>query len=158
MSMTNQVMSVPGMNATRSRSVEVVLRTRNLSKSYGKRLAVDNLNLEVRRGEIFGFLGPNGAGKTTTIRMALGLIAPSSGSVEILGQDIATHRARILPRVGALVETPALYTYLSGRNNLRAVASVLGGVPKARLDAVLELVGLGIRQKDGVRTYWLGIK
>jgi ABC-type multidrug transport system ATPase subunit len=158
MSMTNQVMTVPGMDTTRSRSGEVVLRTRNLSKSYGKRLAVDNLNLEVNRGEIFGFLGPNGAGKTTTIRMALGLIAPTAGSVEILGHDIATHRARILPRVGALVETPALYLYMSGRNNLRAVGSVLGGVPEERIDAVLELVGLRARQKDRVRTYSLGMK
>ena len=156
--MTNQVMTMPGMDATGSPSGEVVLRTRNLSKHYGKRLAVDNLNLEVRRGEIFGFLGPNGAGKTTTIRMALGLIAPSAGNVEILGQDVATHRAHILPRVGALVETPALYLYMSGRNNLRAVGSVLGGVPDERIDAVLELVGLRARQKDRVRTYSLGMK
>ncbi len=156
--MTNQVMTMPGMDATGSPSGEVVLRTRNLSKHYGKRLAVDNLNLEVKRGEIFGFLGPNGAGKTTTIRMALGLIAPSAGNVEILGHDIATHRAHILPRVGALVETPALYLYMSGRNNLRAVGSVLGGVPDERIDAVLELVGLRGRQKDRVRTYSLGMK
>ena len=157
--MTEKLMTAPGDVATSSRSSgEVVLRTRNLSKQYGKRLAVDNLNLEVKRGEIFGFLGPNGAGKTTTIRMALGLIAPTSGSVEILGKDVFAHRAQVLPRVGALVETPALYTYLSGRNNLRAVGSVLGGVPKARLDAVLDLVGLGIRQKDRVRTYSLGMK
>ena len=156
--MTNQVMTVPGMDATGSPSGEVVLRTRNLSKHYGKRLAVDNLNLEVKRGEIFGFLGPNGAGKTTTIRMALGLIAPSSGNVEILGHDVATHRGHILPRVGALVETPALYLYMSGRNNLRAVGSVLGGVPDERIDAVLELVGLRARQKDRVRTYSLGMK
>src|SRR6266699_4233261 len=156
--MTNQLMTMPGMEATASRAGQVVLRTRNLSKHYGKRLAVDNLNLEVKRGEIFGFLGPNGAGKTTTIRMALGLIAPNSGSVEILGHDIATHRARILPRVGALVETPALYLYMSGRNNLRAVGSVLGGVPEERIDVVLELVGLRDRQKDRVRTYSLGMK
>ena len=156
--MTNQVMTVPGMDTTGSPSGEVVLRTRNLSKHYGKRLAVDNLNLEVKRGEIFGFLGPNGAGKTTTIRMALGLIAPSAGNVEILGHDVATHRAHILPRVGALVETPALYLYMSGRNNLRAVGSVLGGVPDERIDAVLELVGLRARQKDRVRTYSLGMK
>src|SRR5437763_11678107 len=157
--MTETLMTAPADAITISRSSgEVVLRTRNLSKQYGKRLAVDNLNLEVHRSEIFGFLGPNGAGKTTTIRMALGLIAPTSGSVEILGQDVFEHRARVLPHVGALVETPALYTYLSGRNNLWAVASVLGGVPKARLDAVLDLVGLGIRQKDRVRTYSLGMK
>jgi len=156
--MTEKLMTAPGVANTSSPSGEVVLRTRNLSKHYGNRLAVNNLNLEVRRGEIFGFLGPNGAGKTTTIRMALGLIAPTSGSVEILGRDVATHRANVLPRVGALVETPALYLYLSGRDNLRAVASVLGGVPKARIDAVLELVGLSARQKDRVRTYSLGMK
>src|SRR2546429_7712320 len=156
--MTNQVMTMPGMDATGSPSGEVVLRTRNLSKHYGKRLAVDNLNLEVKRGEIFGFLGPNGAGKTTTIRVALGLIAPSAGNVEILGHDVATHGSRILPRVGALVETPALYLYMSGRNNLRAVASVLGGVPASRIDAVLDLVGLRARQRDRVRTYSLGMK
>ncbi len=156
--MTEKLMTAPGVANTSSPSGEVVLRTRNLSKHYGNRLAVNNLNLEVRRGEIFGFLGPNGAGKTTTIRMALGLIAPTSGSVEILGLDVATQRANVLPRVGALVETPALYLYLSGRDNLRAVASVLGGVPKVRIDAVLELVGLSIRQKDRVRTYSLGMK
>jgi ABC-type multidrug transport system ATPase subunit len=156
--MTEKLMTAPGVANTSSPSGEVVLRTRNLSKHYGNRLAVNNLNLEVRRGEIFGFLGPNGAGKTTTIRMALGLIAPTSGSVEILGLDVAARRANVLPRVGALVETPALYLYLSGRDNLRAVASVLGGVPKARIDAVLELVGLSVRQKDRVRTYSLGMK
>src|SRR5215470_9253604 len=156
--MTEKLMTAPGVANTSSPSGEVVLRTRNLSKHYGNRLAVDNLNLEVRRGEIFGFLGPNGAGKTTTIRMALGLIAPTSGSVEILGLDVATQRANVLPRVGALVETPALYLYMSGRDNLRAVASVLGGVPKVRIDTVLELVGLSVRQKDRVSTYSLGMK
>ena len=157
--MVDKLMTMQAIQSnTGARSGEVVLHTRSLSKQYGKRLAVDNLDLAVQRGEIFGFLGPNGAGKTTTIRMALGLIAPTSGSVEILGQDIATHRARVLPRVGALIETPALYLYMSGRDNLRAVASVLGGVPKQRIDTVLELVGLRVRQKDRVRTYSLGMK
>src|SRR5713101_4698027 len=156
--MTEKLMTAPGVANTSSPSGEVVLRTRNLSKHYGNRLAVNNLNLEVRRGEIFGFLGPNGAGKTTTIRMALGLITPTSGSVEILGKNTATHRAEILPRVGALVEQPALYLYMSGRDNLRAVGAVLGGVSEARLDAVLELVGLRLRAKDRVKTYSLGMK
>ena len=151
-------MTMPGADSTAQRSGDIVLRTRNLSKQYAKRLAVDELNLEVRRGEIFGFLGPNGAGKTTTIRMMLGLIAPTGGSVEILGKDIATHRSEILPRVGALVETPALYLYLSGRNNLVAVGDALGGVPKTRIEEVLELVGMQNRQKDRVRTYSLGMK
>ena len=153
--MTEKLMTAPGVANTSSPSGEVVLRTRNLSKHYGNRLAVNNLNLEVRRGEIFGFLGPNGAGKTTTIRMALGLIAPTSGSVEILGLDVVTQRANVLPRVGALVETPALYLYLSGRDNLRAVASVLGGVPKARIDAVLGLVGLSARQNVSTASWTL---
>ena len=156
--MAEKVMTVPEINTPRTFTGDIVLRTNNLTKHYGKRIAVKNLNLEVRRGEIMGFLGPNGAGKTTTIRMALGLIAPTAGSVEILGQEVATHGSRILPRVGALVETPALYLYMSGRNNLRAVASVLGGVPASRIDAVLDLVGLRARQKDRVRTYSLGMK
>ena len=137
---------------------DTALRTHRLSKAYGARPAVSDLDLEVRRGEVFGFLGPNGAGKTTTIRMALGLVRPTSGSVEVLGRDVQSDGGRVLPRVGALVEAPALYAYLSGRDNLRAFASVLGGVPRARLDEVLELVGLAGRQRDRVRSYSLGMK
>ncbi|HEY3994181.1 MAG TPA: ABC transporter ATP-binding protein [Ktedonobacteraceae bacterium] len=156
--MADQVLARPDTVPGMARTGEIALRTINLTKQYGQRLAVNNLSLEVRRGEIFGFLGPNGAGKTTTIRMALGLITPTSGSVEILGKDVIARRAEVLPRVGALIETPALYLYLSGRNNLRAVGSALGGVPEKRIDAVLELVGLVGRQKDRVRTYSLGMK
>jgi ABC-2 type transport system ATP-binding protein len=156
--MADQVLTMPGVAATAVQTGEVALRTIHLTKQYGQRLAVNDLSLEVKRGEIFGFLGPNGAGKTTTIRMALGLISPTSGSVEILGKNVVTQRAQVLPRVGALIETPALYLYLSGRNNLRAVGSALGGVPEARIDEVLELVGLAGRQKDRVKTYSLGMK
>jgi len=156
--MVEKVLNPTTTGGATARSGEVVLRTRNLSKQYGQRRAVDNLNLEVHRGEICGFLGPNGAGKTTTIRMALGLITPTSGSVEILGQDVATNKSRILPRVGALIETPALYLYMTGRDNLRAVSSVLGGVSKERIETVLGMVGLQARQKDRVRTYSLGMK
>jgi ABC-2 type transport system ATP-binding protein len=145
-------------NAQAARPGEVVLRTRDLVKHYGERTAVNHLNLAVQRGEIFGFLGPNGAGKTTTIRMALGLVTPTDGSVEILGQNVAEQRGKVLPRVGALIETPALHLYMSGRDNLRAVASILGGVPERRIDTVLSLVGLAARQKDRVRTYSLGMK
>ncbi|HXM57148.1 MAG TPA: ABC transporter ATP-binding protein, partial [Candidatus Dormibacteraeota bacterium] len=134
------------------------LTTHRLSKTYGSRQAVCDLDLEVRHGEVFGFLGPNGAGKTTTIRMALGLIRPTAGSVELLGRDVRRHRAEVLPRVGALVETPALYGYLSGRDNLRAFAYMLGGVPGGRLDEVLDVVGLADRQRDRVRSYSLGMK
>ncbi len=137
---------------------EAVLHTRDLVKQYGARTAVNGLNLAVKRGEIFGFLGPNGAGKTTTIRMALGLITPTSGTVEIMGQDVTQGRRVVLPRVGALIETPALHLYMSGRDNLRAVADILGGAPEARIQAVLGQVGLAGRQRDRVRTYSLGMK
>lgn len=135
-----------------------ILRTHDLTKQYGERIAVNQLNLEIRRGEIVGFLGPNGAGKTTSIRMILGLIAPTSGRIEIFGRDLATEHATLLPRIGALVEAPALYMHLSGRENLQAVGAVLGGVSRQRIEAVLELVGLRSRQKDRVRTYSLGMK
>ncbi len=134
------------------------IRTRGLTKDYGQGHGVFDLDLEIERGEIFGFLGPNGAGKTTTIRMALGLIAPTAGRVEVLGRDVAKHRAEVLPRVGALVESPALYLYMSGRDNLRAFGSVLGGVSRGRLDEVLEIVDLKDRQRDRVSSYSLGMK
>src|SRR5436309_8517201 len=156
--MAEKVMTVPEINTPRTFTGDIVLRTNNLTKQYGKRIAVKNLNLEVRRGEIMGFLGPNGAGKTTTIRMALGLIAPTGGSIEILGQEVGSHRSRVLPRVGALVESPALYGYLSGRDNLRVVGNVLGGVSHKRIDEVLEIVSLEGRDRDRVRTYSLGMK
>jgi len=139
----------------------VALRIQRLTKQYGERVAVNNLSLEVRRGEIVGFLGPNGAGKTTTIRMCLGLIKPTAGSVEILGQTITAHGAHgepMLAHVGALVEQPALYPYMTGRDNLRAVAYPLGGLPEARIDAVLDEVGLRGRDRDRVKTYSLGMK
>ncbi len=137
---------------------ESILTTQELTKRYGQRTAVDRLDLDVRRGEVFGFLGPNGAGKTTTIRMALGLIEPSAGRVELFGRDVRRHRAEVLPRVGALVESPALYGYMSGRDNLRAVGRVLGGVSESRIDEVLEVIHLRSRDRDRVNTYSLGMK
>ena len=151
-------LTTPAPTATPPRSLETIYRIRNLTKRYGERLAVNNLDMEVQRGDIFGFLGPNGAGKTTTIRMSLGLITPTAGSVEILGMNVAQHRGAVLPRVGALIETPALHLYLNGRDNLKAVAHITGGISDKRLDEVLELVGLTARQKDRVRTYSLGMK
>src|SRR3989454_1288228 len=139
-------------------SAQPAFRAIALSKAYGKRLAVDHLDLQVDRGELFGFLGPNGAGKTTTIRMALGLVAPTNGSVEILGMEVRHNRSKVLPRVGALVESPALYGYLSGRNNLRVFADLLGGVSAKRIDEVLEIVSLKGREQDRVKTYSMGMK
>jgi ABC-2 type transport system ATP-binding protein len=137
---------------------ETVLVTHDLSKSYGPQLAVDQLNLEVRRGEIFGFLGPNGAGKTTTMRMALGLIRPSAGWVEIFGRNVRSAGTKVLPEVGPLVETPALYSHLSGRDNLRVFAAELGGVSTRRIDELLELTDLKSRQRDRVAKYSLGMR
>ncbi|HUY08507.1 MAG TPA: ABC transporter ATP-binding protein [Candidatus Dormibacteraeota bacterium] len=135
-----------------------VLAAHDLGKRFGSKVAVENLNLEVHAGEIFGFLGPNGAGKTTTMRMALGLIRPTSGWVEVFGQDVARNGAAVLSKVGPLVETPALYLHLSGRDNLRVFAAPLGGVPGGRIDSLLELVDLRDRQRDKVRTYSLGMR
>ncbi len=137
---------------------ESVLVTEKLSKAYGNRRAVKDLDLEVNRGEVFGFLGPNGAGKTTTIRMCLGLIRPTSGRALVLGRDVQLHGANVLPRVGALIESPALYGYMTGRNNLLCFADTLCGVAGSRIDELLELMGLGPRQHDLVRTYSLGMK
>lgn len=137
---------------------EVVLRTYELSKRYGQRTAVQQLDLEIHKGEIVGFLGPNGAGKTTSIRMILGLIAPTTGRVELFGRELSTDREHLLSRVGALVETPALYLHLSGRNNLRAFGAVHGGMSPQRIESVLKVVGLDTRQKDRVRGYSLGMK
>jgi ABC-2 type transport system ATP-binding protein len=135
-----------------------ILATHDLCKRYGTRPAVDHLELEVSQGEIFGFLGPNGAGKTTTIRMVLGLVRPTSGWAEVLGRDVARHRAEVLPRVGALIESPALYAYLSGKDNLRAFASALGGVSRSRIDQVLEIVDLAPQQNDRISTYSMGMR
>lgn len=144
--------------ASTSQAGDAILRTCDLSKHYGSRIAVNQLNLEVRRGEIVGFLGPNGAGKTTSIRMLLGLIAPTAGRVELFGRDLSAKRSHLLPRIGALVETPALYLHMTGHDNLRAVGAVLGGVSRQRVETVLDQVGLQARQKDRVRTYSLGMK
>ena len=135
---------------------EPVIRLRGLTKRFGGLTAVDQLDLDVMPGEVFGFLGPNGAGKTTTIGMMLGLIAPTSGSVEMFGLDAQRHRAEILRRVGAIIETPAFYQYLSARDNLRLVANY-SGRGKARIDEVLEIVGLSGRAKDKVKIYSTGM-
>ena len=159
--MANQFMTIPETiqsRAVQRHSGELVLQTHHLSKRYASRVSVDDLNLEMRRGDILGFLGPNGAGKTTTIRMILGLIMPTQGSVTILGQNVSTARAQVLPYVGALIETPALYLSMSGRDNLRAFGLALGGVSEQRIDEVLQIVGLSARHKDRVRTYSLGMK
>ncbi len=135
----------------------LVIETKGLTKRYGSRAAVDGLDLEVARGEIFGFLGPNGAGKTTTIRMLLGLLEPDAGEVRILGRQLRRARGEVLPLIGALVEMPAFHPYLSGRDNLRALCRVLG-LEDGAADSVLDLVGLGADGRRRYSTYSLGMK
>src|SRR5438093_5558855 len=111
---------------------EVVLRTTGLVKRFGSITAVDGLDLEVRRGEVVGLLGPNGAGKSTTIGMVLGLITPTAGTAEVLGRDVRVRREDALTGVGAMLEVTSFYPYLSGRDNLTAIAILRGGGALAR--------------------------
>jgi ABC-type multidrug transport system ATPase subunit len=134
----------------------LVIETSDLSKRYDERiLAVDGLALRVRRGEVYGFLGPNGAGKTTTLRMLLGLVHPTSGTALVLGARPGSPQS--LAHVGALIETPAFYPFLSGRDNLRVLARY-AAAPETRIEPVLEEVGLAARGSDRFGTYSLGMK
>jgi ABC-2 type transport system ATP-binding protein len=139
-----------------SDSSDAVICTHQLTKQYKDLTAVSNLNLEIHRGDVFGFLGPNGSGKTTTIGLMLGLLMPTDGNVEILGQDVQRERA-VLRRVGAMAETAAFFPYLSGYNNLR-VLSLMSDVPAKRIWEVLELVGMKDRARSRFRTYSLGMR
>ena len=136
--------------------MDFVIDTHALTRRYGEAIvAVDSLDLRVRRGEVYGFLGPNGAGKTTTLRMLLGLVRPTSGSATVLGEPPGAPAA--LRRIGAMVEAPAFYPYLSGRDNLRVLAR-RGGVREDRIARVLAQVDLDARAGDGATTYSMGMK
>ena len=141
---------------------EYAIFTSGLAKRFGNRNAVDGIDLRVPRGSIFGFLGPNGSGKTTTIRMLLGLANISAGQVSLLGHSVPDQIEKVLPKVGALVEGPAAYPYLSGRDNLmRLDASDRSADPKSRdtrVDIALARVGLTQAQDKKVNAYSLGMK
>ncbi|HEY0687488.1 MAG TPA: ABC transporter ATP-binding protein [Kribbella sp.] len=139
------------MNETAATPVEVS----GLTKRYGDTLAVDRVDLTVRSGEVYGFLGPNGAGKTTTLRILTGLIAPTSGSVRVLGG--IPGQAQVLARTGSMIESPAFYPYLSGLDNLRLLAEYTE-VPRARIQEVLQLVNLADRARDRFSAYSVGMK
>ncbi|WP_455836538.1 ABC transporter ATP-binding protein [Pseudarthrobacter siccitolerans] len=140
----------------------MTIETQGLTKRFGQQLAVDGLDLAVPQGAVFGFLGPNGSGKTTTIRMLLGLAAASAGSVRLLGMDMPGRFHEVLPQVGALVEGPAFYPFLSGAANLhRFDAATRHAAPatrKARVNRALERVGLGHAAGKRVHAYSLGMK
>ena len=139
-------------------SPSLALATHGLRKSYGPRLALDGLELSVPTGVVYGFLGPNGAGKTTTMRVLTGLIHADGGTMELLGRPFTGRDRQRLFDVGALVETPAFYPYLSGRGNLTALAASGARVPATRIDEVLDIVGLRERSGDKVSRYSLGMK
>jgi len=137
---------------------EVVLRTNGLSKRFAKRLAVKGLNLEVHRGDVFGFLGPNGAGKSTTIRMILTLLRPTSGSIEIFGRDLRENRRSVLSRVCGIVEKPDFYLYLSAYKNLDILGSMTRRIRRNEVMEALDAVGLKSRAFEKVKTFSHGMK
>lgn len=139
-----------------------MIRTEGLTKRFGPVLAVDRLDLDVREGDVYGFLGANGSGKTTTVRMLLGLVLATSGSIEVMGRPMPRSAREVLPHVGALVEGPAAYPHLSGRANLALFDAMGPAGPRSsrarRADDALDQVGLGAVDRRPVRTYSLGMR
>lgn len=135
-----------------------IIEVKNLNKSFGKKKVLNNVSLSVSEGEIVGFIGPNGAGKTTTIKLILGLQKIDSGTVVINGYDIVKDFKKAIEKVGAIVESPDLYMYLSGLDNLKMIASMYNGVDSKRIEEIVKLVGLENRIKDKVSKYSLGMR
>ncbi|AIK39688.1 ABC transporter family protein [Bacillus pseudomycoides] len=139
-------------------NINTIIKTINLTKIYGKQKSVDNVNINVNQGEIYGFIGRNGAGKTTTIRMLLGLIKPTSGKIEIFGEDFFQHQKEILRRIGSIVEVPGFYENLTAKENLLINAKIIGVHKKNAIEEALEIVGLEHETKKLVGKYSLGMK
>jgi ABC-2 type transport system ATP-binding protein len=139
---------------------DIILRTKNLGKHYKNRWAAQEIDLEVHRGDVFGFLGPNGAGKSTTIRMILSLITPTTGTVELFGHDLFKKREAALQNVGGIVEKPDFYLYLSAYRNMQIAGSLtLGKTPDdKKINDTLGIVGLAERSLDKVKTFSHGMK
>lgn len=135
-----------------------VVELHNVTKTIRNRKIIDDLSFEVKEGEVFGFLGPNGAGKTTTIRMIVGLIGMTEGDIKICGKSVGKDYESAISHVGAIVENPELYKFLSGYQNLKQAARANKGVTKEKIDEVVELVGLTERIHDKVKTYSLGMR
>lgn len=134
-----------------------VLELKNVNKTFGKRKVIDNISLEVKEGEIYGFLGPNGSGKTTTIKMILKLIDNDSGQIKVNGYDTEKQFEKAMESIGAIVENPDMYKYMTGIDNLKLHARIRN-VDSKRIDEVLELVELKGREKEKVGKYSLGMK
>lgn len=147
-----------GAIGKRGNGTGLVLELNGLTKKFGDMTAVKDLSLTVKQGEVVGFLGPNGAGKSTTVGMVLGLIRPTSGDITIMGTPLAGNQQIVPQNVGAIIENPAFYPYMSGRDNLIAHARILGNISDSRVDDVLKLVSLHERGKDKFKSYSLGMK
>src|SRR5215204_6016814 len=139
-------------------TTETALHTQELTKRFGRRIAVNRLTMRVEWGDIYGFLGPNGAGKSTTLRMLLGLVRPTSGMIKFPVRTASWEYLRARSRIGAIIETPAFYEDFSARRNLQLLASLSGGVPKKRVEEVLEIVDLRERARDPVKVYSYGMR
>ncbi|MGE5363950.1 MAG: ABC transporter ATP-binding protein [Bacteroidota bacterium] len=140
-------------------STEKIIEVKSLTKQFSRIRAVDNLDLNVYQGDVFGFLGPNGAGKSTTIRMLLTLIKPTSGMISLFGKPLNQHRSEILRRVGAIVEKPDFYLNLTAKKNLELLGKISGAdVSSANIMKILELVGLEKRYDSRVKTFSHGMK
>ena len=135
-----------------------VLEVKNINKSFGKKQVLNNVSFSIDEGEILGFIGPNGAGKTTTIKIILGLQSLNSGEVIINGYSVVENFSKAIEKVGAIVENPDSYMYLSGRKNLELIANMYDNIPKERIDEVIKLVGLENRINDKVSKYSLGMR
>ena len=135
-----------------------IIETNNLCKQYGDAMRVSHLNLDVPEGSVYGFLGPNGAGKSTTLKMILGLVHPTEGSIQVMGQTVnRQNRLSILRQVGSLIESPSYYGHLTGEENLRIVQT-MRGVPAKYIQEVLEIVRLEDQRGKRVAHYSLGMK
>jgi len=139
-------------------SKDTVLELREVTKRIGGKTIVDSLTFDIPKGEVFGFLGPNGAGKTTTIRMIMGLMSMSKGTVKVKGIDVATHFEEAMSHMGGIVENPEMYKFLTGYQNLVHFSRMHPGITKERINEVVELVGLQNRIHDKVKKYSLGMR
>lgn len=156
MEIISDKMPVPGSKS--KMTGDPVVRFDNVVKRIGRKTIIEGLTLDVPPGQVFGFLGPNGSGKTTTIRMMTGLMAPSSGDIVIDGRSITRDFEQAISQVGAIVENPEMYSYLSGYRNLKQYARMRSDVTKERIDEVVQFTGLDRRIHDKVSTYSLGMR
>jgi len=138
--------------------LEKIVELKNVTKVIKGRTIIDNISFQVNKGEVFGFLGPNGAGKTTTIRMIVGLMAITSGDIEVGGSSIKTNFEEAVRHIGAIVENPEMYKFLTGYQNLIHYARMANGISKEKIAEIVELVGLTDRIHDKVKTYSLGMR